>query len=65
MAKSFGGALKEGVPIVMKFAASAHEKNRTTEIWYRLGDEKNALELLEKMDVVKRVIMPEGKQNDR
>ena len=65
MAKSFGEALLKGVPIVMR--------NRPTkkgvllldipEIWYREGDEKRALDLLEKMEIVKKVIMPDKPAN--
>lgn len=65
MAKSFGGALLEGVPILIR--------RRTTkkgvllldipEIWYREGDEKRALDLLENMDVIKKVIMPNKPAN--
>ena len=59
MAKSFGGALKEGCPIVMTYKDNA----KPTEIWYREGDEKRALELLVLKGIVQKVILPNKPAN--
>jgi len=52
MANSFGGALMEGVPVVMT------AKDKVPEILMRMGKEKEALETLAKMGLVKIVIVP-------
>ena len=53
MAKSFGGAIAEGVPVVMT------RQNGVPEVMMRVGKEKEALETLEKMGLIKIVIVPE------
>jgi acetyl-CoA acetyltransferase len=53
MAKSFGGAIASGVPVVMT------GKDRVPEVMMQVGKEKEALEMLEKMGLIKIVIVPE------
>jgi len=51
MAKSLGGAMAEKIPVVIH----GQEPGRLPEIFYKPGDEAAALELLEKVGVLKRV----------
>ena len=51
MAKSFGEAVSKRLPVVLNVGGEAK-----TEVWYKPGDEGKALELLEKMGVLKRVL---------
>jgi len=57
MAKSLGGAMKEGLPIV--FTA----KDRIPEVWCRKDNRAEALELLDKMKLITIVEMPEQAAN--
>jgi len=54
-AKSFGEACAKRIPIVMRYKDDA----RIPEVMFKKGDEVAALELLEKMNIVKRVYMPD------
>lgn len=53
MANSFGGAISAGVPVVMI------GENRVPEVMMRAGKEKEALQTLEKMGLIKIVMVPE------
>ena len=54
MAKSFGGAILEGGPVVM----TSKEPGYIPGVMYWVGKEAETLELLDKMGIIKRVILP-------
>lgn len=57
MAKSFGGALMEGQPIVFT------GENRIPEVMCRINKKAEALDLMEKMGLIKIVIVPDKPSN--
>jgi len=57
MAKSFGGAIAEGTPVVIT------GKGMVPEVMMREGKEKEALEMLDKMGLIKIILVPENARN--